>query len=92
MARSGIASPTHLDENMNTATLGLDRDKVSRPVKQLDEAGKLLVVALSDFTLAPKEVGQPGSARRCVPVEHRPAMTQKEASDGDLRSNVECLP
>ncbi len=52
-------------ENMNTATLRLDNDKVSRPVKHLDEARKLLVVALSDFTLAAKEVGQAVSEEIC---------------------------
>jgi len=64
ISRAAAGMLVHV-ENMNTATLKPGTDKVAVPVKHLDEARKLLVVALSEFTLAAKEVGQAVSEKMC---------------------------
>ena len=64
ISRAAAGMLVHV-ENMSTAALKSGSDKVTLPVKHLDEARKLLVVALSEFTLAAKEVGQAVSEEMC---------------------------
>src|SRR5215217_4103402 len=64
ISRAAAGMLVHV-ENMNTATLKSGSDKVTIPVTHLDEARKLLVVALSEFTLAAKEVGKAVSDEVC---------------------------
>src|SRR5215203_5595647 len=64
ISRAAAGMLVHV-ENMNTAALKSGSDKVAAPVKHLDDARNLLVVALSEFTLAAKEVGQAVSNELC---------------------------
>ena len=64
ISRAAAGMLVHV-ENINTATLKSGSDKVAVPVKHLDEASKLLIVALSEFTLAAKEVGQAVGQEMC---------------------------
>jgi hypothetical protein len=52
-------------ENMNVAPLRTGGDKVVVTVQRLEEARKNLISALSEFTLAAKEVGQAVPAAMC---------------------------
>ena len=64
ISRAAAGMLVHV-ENMNVATLRSGSEKVLIPVKHLEEARKSLVVALSEFTLAAKEVGQAVSGEMC---------------------------
>ena len=52
-------------ENMNTATLMRGSEKVTVPLRRLDDARKVLISALAEFSLAAKEVGQAFPAEMC---------------------------
>ena len=57
LSRAAAGMQIHV-ENMNVAALRAGGDKVVVAVQRLEEARKHLISALSEFTLAAKDVGQ----------------------------------
>ena len=52
-------------ENINTASLMRGSDKVTVPLQRFEDARKVLISALTEFSLAAKEVGQAFPAEMC---------------------------
>lgn len=52
-------------ENINTATLMRGSEKVTVPLRRFEDARRVLISALAEFSLAAKEVGQAFPAEMC---------------------------
>ena len=64
LSRAAAGMLIHV-ENMNVAALRAGGEKVTAAVQRLEEARKNLISALSEFTLAAKNVGQAVPAEMC---------------------------